>query len=88
MRSTLPRLVVAAAMDMPLREIEEPAIPLDLTAFVDKHSGLDQREFFDANVPQLLNDVSLPAISGGDLGHRYASAAADFDIDVLNQEVT
>ena len=62
MRSTLPRLVVAAAMDMPLREIEEPAIPLDLTAFVDKHSGLDQREFFDANVPQLLNDVSLPAI--------------------------
>lgn len=81
----------AIADGLPLREIEEPGFLLDLTAFVDKSSGLDQRAFvdrIDAIVLQLLNDGSLPALSEEFFGTDYASAAADFDTDALGQEVT
>lgn len=81
----------AIADGLPLREIEEPGFLLDLTAFLDQSSGLAQRAFFDrinAIVLQLLNDGSLPALSEEFFGTDYASAAAGFDIEALNQDVT
>jgi ABC-type amino acid transport substrate-binding protein len=81
----------AIADGLPLREIEEPGFLLDLTAFLDQSSGLDQRAFFDrinAIVLELLNDGSLPALSEEFFGTDYASAAAEYDIDALGQEVT
>jgi ABC-type amino acid transport substrate-binding protein len=81
----------AIADGLPLREIEEPGFLLDLTAFVDKSSSLDQRAFFDtinATVLGLLNDGSLAALSEEFYGTDYATAAAEYDIDALEQEVT
>jgi polar amino acid transport system substrate-binding protein len=76
---------------LPLREIEEPAFPLDLTGFVDQSSGLDERAFV-ARVNEiilgLIADGSLPAASQEYFGTDYATAAGAFDIDSIGQEVT
>jgi len=82
-----------AAIDdgLPLREIEEPAFPLYLDGFVDKSSSLDQAAFVDRvneTILALIQDGSLPALSEEYFGTDYASAAADFDIAALEQEVT
>ena len=76
---------------LPLREIEEPGFLLDLTGFVDQGSTLDQQAFIEtinATIMKLLMDGSLKALSQEFFGTDYATAAAEFDIDALGQEIT
>ncbi len=76
---------------LPLREIEEPGFLLDLAGFVDQGSTLDQQAFVEsinATIMKLLTDGSLAALSEEYFGTDYATAAGEFDIDALGQEVT
>jgi len=82
-----------AAIDdgLPLREIDEPGFQLDLAGFIDKGSTLSQTAFVERTnqiILQLLNDGSLAELSQKFFGTDYATAAAQFDIEALGQEVT
>ena len=73
-----------------LRELPETAFTYYPSGFVDKSSGLSVKRFVD-RVDEIIqgfqNDGTLKQLSEKWFGTDYASAAQDFDIDGLNQEV-
>jgi polar amino acid transport system substrate-binding protein len=76
---------------MDLRPIDQVAFTMPLTGFVDKSSGLASRPFTDrinAIMEGLLADGTMSALSKRYFGKDYATAAVDFDLDSIGQEVT
>ena len=73
-----------------LRELPETAFTYYPSGFVDKSSGLSVKRFVD-RVDEIIqgfqSDGTLKQLSEKWFGTDYASAAQDFDIDGLNQEV-
>lgn len=75
---------------LPLRAIEEPAFRLYPTGFVDKKSGLDATAFvtrINDIIADLHADGTLTALSLEYFGEDLASAAAEFDLDSIGQEL-
>jgi len=76
---------------LPLRKIEGTAFTYYPSGFVDKSSGLSATSFVDS-VNEIIQeahaDGTLLALSEDFFGTDYASAAAEYDIDAIGQEVT
>ena len=73
-----------------LRELPETAFTYYPSGFVDKSSGLSVKRFVDrvdGIVQSLQKDGTLKQLSQKSFGTDYASAARQFDIGGLNQEV-
>lgn len=75
---------------LPLRMLDEIAFTYYPSGFVDKGSGLDVAAFVErvsAIVQQAQAEGTLLALSKEFFGADYVAAAADYDIDALEQEV-
>lgn len=73
---------------LPLRPLEEPAFPLYLTGFVDQSSSLDEAAFVERVseiISQMHADGTLATLSEEFFGTDYASQAAEFDLDSIDQ---
>lgn len=73
-----------------LRMLEEPAYATFKTGYVDRSSGLSVTAFVDrvnAIIQAAHDDGTLAALSQEFFGKDYASAAAGYDIDTLDQEI-
>lgn len=81
----------AIAEAIPLRAIDPAAYEAFIGGAIDRSSGLAVGPFYD-RVNEILQgahaDGTLAGLSEGFFGKDYASAAAPFDIDALDQEVT
>ncbi len=74
-----------------LRKIDGIAFTYYPSGFVDKSSGLSATAFYERVneiIQQAHADGTLLALSEEFFGTDYASAAAEYDIDALGQEVT
>jgi len=80
----------AIAEGRPLRMLDDPAFSMYPSGFVDKGSGLSVRSFFD-RVNEIINgahaDGRMNALSVQWFETDYATAASEFNLDVLEQEV-
>lgn len=76
---------------LPLRKIAGVAFTYYPSGFVDKSSGLSATSFVDS-VNEIIQaahaDGTLQGLSQEFFGQDYAAAAAEYDIDALDQEVT
>jgi polar amino acid transport system substrate-binding protein len=79
------------AKGLALRKLDGVAFTYYPSGFVDKNSGLSQTAFFD-RVNEIIQgaqaDGTLLALSEEFFGTDYVAAAAAYDIDALEQEVT
>jgi polar amino acid transport system substrate-binding protein len=73
-----------------LRRLPELAFTYYPSGFVDKSSGLDSKDFV-AKVNDIVGaaqaDGALEALSRKFFGRNYITAAADYDIDAIEQEI-
>lgn len=73
----------------PLRILEESAFSMYPSGFVDKSSGLSVKAFFD-RVNEIIQaahaDGVMKALSTEWFGTDYATAAGEFDLDLLEQD--
>ena len=75
---------------LPLRALKEQAFTMYITGFVDKSSALAVGPFVDkvdVVVKGLLADGTLKQLSMKYFGKDYASAASDYDLSILGQQI-